>query len=218
MSSLTSNLVTSNTERSRDSLKQIKKKKMQKQSSNDKYQNTQNSNSNSNSDDIMSWKSETRQEVYRLKLMQALSQVRLGSESVSARLRGQAVREAADRVLAMSCKGRSRWSRAILTNKYKNKFVRRNLRSRLKKPRVDIMKLKSNNLDRKGRDLGRLVPGCRKVSLPVVLEEASDYIAALEMQVKAMADLAEFFSSRFDSGSGALNVSRLNISQPPPRS
>ena len=76
-----------------------------------------------------------------------------------------------------------------------------------KKPNVSVLKMKSKNLQavqRKGRVLGRLVPGCKKQSLPVVLEEATDYIAALEMQVRAMAALADLLSgSGSGSGSGS---------------
>ena len=80
--------------------------------------------------------------------------------------------------------------------------------SRSKKRRVGVLRLKSKNLatvQRKGRVLGRLIPGCRKEPLPVVLEEASDYIGALEMQIRAMAALAKLLSgsnSGLDSSNG----------------
>ncbi|KVH96450.1 transcription factor bHLH148-like [Cynara cardunculus var. scolymus] len=219
MASVISNPVTYNTDGPRDSSKRRKKKKMQRQSSSGRDQVTQNLNNNSsNLNHITSWKSEGQQEAYMSKLLQAIRQVRLGAAGASphsASFRGRAVREAADRALAMTVKGRSRWSRAILTNKLKHKFMKNNLRQRgvvatatgnspLKKPRVGILRLKSKNLaavQKKARDLGRLVPGCRKQPLPVVLEETTDYIAALEMQVKAMAALADLFSGGFNSSS-----------------
>lgn len=55
-------------------------------------------------------------------------------------------------------------------------------------------------LQRKVKVLGRLVPGCRKVSFPNLLEETTDYIAALEMQVRAMAALAGLITG---AGAGA---------------
>lgn len=199
----------------RDSLKRRKKKKLQ------------NNQINDNDNNQITWKSEAQQEVYSSRLIQALRQVRIssgdggngggnGGGGVVYR-RGRSVREAADRVLAVTAKGRTRWSRAILTNKLKIKFMK-NIRrqrgtvvtatgnSRLKKPRVSILRLKTKSLpavQRKTRVLGRLVPGCRKQSLPVVLEEATDYIAALEMQVKAMAALANLLSGGNNSSSGS---------------
>ncbi|XP_076938523.1 transcription factor bHLH147-like [Bidens hawaiensis] len=148
---------------------------------------------------IPSWKSEAQQQVYNSKLLQALRHLRLTSTPST-------VRETADRVLAVTAKGRTRWSRAILKNKLKIKFRKNNKRqrasaagnSRIKKPRLNVLRLKAKNLpavQRKTRVLGRLVPGCRKQPLPVVLEEATDYIAALEMQVKAMAALADILSA-----------------------
>jgi hypothetical protein len=48
---------------------------------------------------------------------------------------------------------------------------------------------------RKAKVLGRLVPGCRKLPFPALLSEVSDYIAALEMQVRAMNAVAQALSS-----------------------
>ncbi|KAI3690902.1 hypothetical protein L2E82_49114 [Cichorium intybus] len=229
-----SNPVTNNTDGPRDSLKRRKRKKMQKQCSSGIDQVTRNSNNySSNHNEITSWKSEGRREAYSLKLIQALRQVRLGSGtfSHSAPLRGRVVRETADRVLAMAAKGRTRWSRAILEKKLKHKFMKSNLRQRgviatalsIKKPRLGSLRLKSKNLpvvQRKTLDLGRLVPGCRKQPFHVVLEEVTDYIEALEMQVKAMAALANIFSVGSSSGpafgAGAVNLNQLSLSRRPP--
>ncbi|KAK8622507.1 hypothetical protein V6N13_117417 [Hibiscus sabdariffa] len=159
------------------------------------------------------WKTETRQQIYSSKLVQALSQLSLDSSpspSSSAPRGGRAVREAADRALAVAAKGRTRWSRAILTSRLKLKFRKRKRQRgsaasvaavsgsiRSKKPRFSVLKLKARSLptvQRKVKVLGRLVPGCRKEPLPIILEEATDYIAALEMQVRTMSALAELLS------------------------
>ncbi|KAA8531205.1 hypothetical protein F0562_005881 [Nyssa sinensis] len=215
-STMISNPIT-NSDRARESAK--KKKKKKSLAIRDQIQNPNNNQSSTQ------WKCEAQQKVYSSKLLQALRQVRLSS-SPSAPRRGRAVREAADRVLAVTAKGRSRWSRAILTNRLKLKFMK-NKRQRVtvtgntrsKKPRVSILRLKSKNLpavQRKASVLGRLVPGCRKQPLPVILEEATDYIAALEMQVKAMTALAELLSgSGSGAGSSASPVSQLGSSRPP---
>ncbi|XP_052478672.1 transcription factor bHLH148 isoform X2 [Gossypium raimondii] len=173
------------------------------------------------------WKSEAQQQIYSSKLLQALSQVSLNTPSSSAPRGGRAVREAADRALAVAAKGRTRWSRAILTSRLKLKFRKQKRQrgvavaavtgsSRWKKPRFSVSKLKSKSLpavQRKVKVLGRLVPGCRKQPLPIILEEATDYIAALEMQVRAMTTLAELLS-----GSGAASSgSALPPQSPPPR-
>ncbi|XP_022761284.1 transcription factor bHLH148 [Durio zibethinus] len=171
------------------------------------------------------WKTEAQQQIYSSKLLQALNQVSLNSPSPSAPRGGRAVREAADRALAVAAKGRTRWSRAILTSRLKLKFRKQKRQrgsaaavaaitgtSRSKKPRVSVLKLKAKGIptvQRKVKVLGRLVPGCRKQPLPIILEEATDYIAALEMQVRAMSALAELLS-----GSGAASTS----SAPPPQS
>ncbi|XP_060197684.1 transcription factor bHLH148-like [Lycium barbarum] len=187
-----------------------------------------NNNNNNNSDNTPSsttteWKTQAQQQVYSSKLLKALREVRISPPAPTAPKGGRAVREVADRVLAVTAKGRSRWSRAILTNRLKLKFMKKHAKrqkvaascttSRItRKPRVGILKLKTKNLpafQKKARVLGRLVPGCRKQPLPVILDEATDYIAALEMQIRAMSALADLLS-------GASTSSTTTASQPPP--
>ncbi|KAJ4893040.1 Transcription factor bHLH148 [Raphanus sativus] len=173
------------------------------------------------------WRSEKQHRNYSAKLIQALKQVRRGSSStfsaaatspppMAAQKRGKAVREAADRALAVSARGRTLWSRAILANRIKLKF-RKHKRPRRtvipavttvvavtgassgggRKRRVSVVRLNKKSLptvNRKISVLGRLVPGCKKESVPVILEEATDYIQALEMQVRAMKSLVELLS------------------------
>ncbi|KAH6788341.1 basic helix-loop-helix DNA-binding superfamily protein [Perilla frutescens var. frutescens] len=175
-------------------------------------------------DSSIEWKSDAQQQIYSSKLLQALRQVRLSDGSPAPKR----VHEAADRVLAATAKGRTRWSRAILTNRLKLKFMKKNNivkrqnkvmsviaatgNSRSpKKSKVKILRLKSKSLpavQRKVRVLSRLVPGCRKQPMPVVLEEATDYIAALEMQVKAMSALAELLSVSGSSTSATAQLGR----------
>ncbi|CAA7017076.1 unnamed protein product [Microthlaspi erraticum] len=160
------------------------------------------------------WRSEKQQRIYSAKLIQALQQVRLSSSTSSptAQKRGKAVREAADRALAVSARGRTLWSRAILANRIKLKFRKRKRprptasvhamistgsSSRSRKRSVSVVRLNKKSLpavNRKARVLGRLVPGCGKESVPVILEEATDYIQALEMQVRAMKSLMDLLS------------------------
>ncbi|KAJ0234150.1 Transcription factor bHLH148 [Hirschfeldia incana] len=166
------------------------------------------------------WRSEKQQRLYSSKLIQAVKQVRLSSSSSAstssptAQKRGKAVREAADRALAVSARGRTLWSRAILANRIKLKLrkhkrprqtatpamtmvVTTGTSSRTRKRRVSVVGLNKKSLrtvNRKISVLGRLVPGCKKESVPVILEEATDYIQALEMQVRAMHSLMELLS------------------------
>lgn len=140
------------------------------------------------------WKSTSEQQIYSSRLVEALRQSRRTS---SAPATGNGVRKTAYRVLAAAAKGRTRWSRAILTNRlrlrqqHKKKKVKVTGGIRSRKP---VVKKRLPVLQRKVRVLGRLVPGCRKISFPNLLEEATDYIAALEMQVRAMAALAGLFT------------------------
>ncbi|QCD80088.1 Myc-type [Vigna unguiculata] len=187
------NPTTASTERSRDAKRRKKKKTQERE---DEKQ--------------PKWKSQAQQQIYSSKLRQALARVNnLGSASP----KGKAVRQAADRVLAATAKGRTRWSRAILTNRLKLKFTKHKrqrvaatLPSRSKRARVSVHRLKGKGgagVQRKVRFLGRLVPGCRKEPLPVVLEEAIDYIPALEMQVRAMNALFNLLSAASSSSSSS---------------
>lgn len=216
-SSLILNPATSS-ERSRDSSRKKKKKKSARE------------DDRQDQDHHIKWKSQAQHQVYSSKLLRALSQVRISPPSPLAPnetpRRGQAVREAADTVLAMTAKGRSRWSRAILTNRLKLKFRKQNRQkaaarasrnSQTKKPRVSVLRLRGKGLptvQRKVRLLGRLVPGCRKQPLPVILDEVPDYIAALEMQIRVMSAIANLVSGSSSSSSSS-STSGINSSLPP---
>lgn len=154
------------------------------------------------------WRSEKQQQIYSTKLVHALRELRISqqpssSSSSSIPRGGRAVREVADRALAVAARGKTLWSRAILSKAVKLKF-RKHKRQRIsnpttttlttgsirsKKQRATVLRLKAKGLpavQRKVKVLSRLVPGCRKQSLPVVLEETTDYIAAMEMQIRTM--------------------------------
>nr|GLL35850.1 transcription factor bHLH147-like [Ipomoea trifida] len=116
--------------------------------------------------------------VYSSRLLGALRILRLSLPSLLAAPKGgRAVREVADRVLAVKAKWRTKWNRKILTNSLKLKFMKKhNKRQRVvaamrgnnrlpKKPRLSILRLKMKNLptvQAKARVLDRIVPGCRK--------------------------------------------------------
>ncbi|XP_037425152.1 transcription factor bHLH148-like [Triticum dicoccoides] len=152
------------------------------------------------------WRTRREHEIYSSKLFEALRLVRGGSSSAStAPARGRAVREAADRALAVAARGRSRWSRAILASRRRR--LQAAHRARLRAPATPPARHssvaaaaqpqpgKAPALAKKAKVLGRLVPGCHKLPFPALLSEASDYIKALEMQVRAMTALAEVLAS-----------------------
>lgn len=147
---------------------------------------------------LRKWKSSTTHQIYSKNLVKAL---RTRTSPSTART----LRHTADRVLATAAKGKTRWSRAMLTNnlKFKHKKSKRvkvtgNIR--FKKPEV---KRSSSALYRKARVLGRLVPGCRNVSFPNLLEETIDYIAALQMQIRAMNAITGRFTGSDRLGSNS---------------
>ncbi|KAJ0979953.1 hypothetical protein J5N97_015427 [Dioscorea zingiberensis] len=152
------------------------------------------------------WRTDTEQKIYSSKLLEALRRLRRAESPAPPKSR--AVREAADRALAVAARGRTRWSRAILSSRaILLKARKRRAREPVRSKRTgsagccpgSVMNNNSSNktpaLQRKARVLGRLVPGCRKLSFPNLLEEASDYIAALEMQVRAMSALTQILTA-----------------------
>ena len=154
-----------------------------------------------NSVNHMRWKSETEQQIYSSKLVEALRQVlRRNPPSTAKSSSSRQVRETADRVLALAAKGRTRWSRAILSSPLSRwKFQRQHKKVKkisnvLKKPDVRRERGPVPAVQKKVRVLSRLVPGCRKVSFPNLLEEATDYISALEMQVRTLTTLTDLLT------------------------
>lgn len=162
-----------------------------------------------NSPPTTNWRNQSEQQLYSSKLFSALRHLRRPDSPAA---NGRTVRDAADRVLAVSAQGKTRWSRAILSSKLRLKLAQVNrkhkkaakpglIRNRLEKEKpISVKKLQP--VQKKVKALSRLVPGCRKVSLPNLLEETSDYIAALEMQVKAMTFLTALLNGGFAVPSG----------------
>ena len=153
---------------------------------------------------IKRWRTQRDQQIYSSKLIQALRRSRRTSSSASAK----EVHETADTILAVSAKATTRWSRAILTTLHssgakmrKHKKAKVTANRRLRKPEINREKRKLPVVERKLKVLGRVVPGCRKLSFSNLLEETSDYVAALEMQVRAMTAITEFLAG--DGGDGA---------------
>ena len=163
-----------------------------------------------NSANAIPWRSEAEQRIYSRRLVEALR--RTPSSVAKPRAAGQ-VRETADRVLAASARGRTRWSRAILGRwrklRTQHKKAKRTSSTGLKRTRINGGERRNRlpAVQKKARVLSRLVPGCRKVSFPNLLEEATDYISALEMQVRTMTALAELLSGGAPAGldGGALS-------------
>ncbi|OAY76716.1 Transcription factor bHLH148 [Ananas comosus] len=170
------------------------------------------------------WRSERAQKLYSSKLLEALRRVRRNTAAAAAPPpRSRLVREAADRALAVAARGRTRWSRAILA---KARAAPRRLAASARRPEIGgvaaasgAAALRRRRRMRRGtggkeRVLGRLVPGGRRLSFPKLIEEASDYIAALEMQVRAMSALARVLSALGPDRPGSSEPDRTGSSEP----
>ncbi|KAK1263486.1 Transcription factor [Acorus gramineus] len=128
--------------------------------------------------------------IYSTKLLHALRQVRQRLAAPPRRLKQREDREAVDQVLATEEKGRARWSWAVLSSRIwtSQSLIRTRIQCRKRRPvkvpaRKSVAQKAILAVERKVRVLGRIVPGCRRLSFPVLMEKISDYIAALKMQV-----------------------------------
>ncbi|KAJ8623424.1 hypothetical protein MRB53_031953 [Persea americana] len=111
------------------------------------------------------WIAESQQRRYSSKLLEALRLVRRKKPPAPSR----ALREASDRALAVAARGRSRWSRAILSSRrglsiHKNKKRAVTGCSRLGKRADGLFRSRGKRfagleVERRRRVLGRLVPG-----------------------------------------------------------
>lgn len=151
------------------------------------------------------WKKESIKNLYSTKLVEAIKHVYSTNPSPSLPPRSRTIRNAADRALAIAARGRTCWSRAILSapspsQKWHRRKVPTAPSKKLHKSSVN----KARPIEKKAKVLSRLVPGCRKVPFPKLLEETTDYIAALEMQIRAMSALAQILAC-----SGAVDRTRL---------
>ncbi|XP_072960420.1 transcription factor bHLH149-like [Typha angustifolia] len=141
------------------------------------------------------WRTVAQERLYGRRLLESLPAAGSGAGAVKA---------AADSALALTARGQSRWSRAILFSRCRRRKVllkaggciRRRRRPRPGgKLAADPVASKDKKVRERLRVLARLVPGCRKLPATSLLEETADYLAALEMQVKAMRALADALSA-----------------------
>ena len=134
-----------------------------------------------------------------------------------------AVRDAAYRALAVAARGRSRWSRAILARRRRCRALQRARRPpppprprRRYQQQQDGEERPLGGLAGRAKVLGRLVPGCRSLSLPALLAEVSDYIAALEMQVRAMGQLTHDLAASASASASSSSAPTAAPSIAPP--
>ncbi|CAN8294790.1 unnamed protein product [Cochlearia groenlandica] len=158
----------------------------------------------SNEESLNRWRTNRVQQIYARKLVESLRRIRQRPNEDAVKVSVAAAREirdTADRVLATTARGATRWSRAILASRARARLKKHRKAANLtgncksRKPAAEANPIRLPAVERKLKFLGRLVPGCRKVSVPNLLDEATDYIAALEMQVRAMEALGEILAT-----------------------
>ncbi|KAH7658372.1 Retrovirus capsid N-terminal protein [Dioscorea alata] len=129
------------------------------------------------------WRTGAQERIYNRRLIEALRATRAATTPGP-----HAVKEAADSALAITARGQSRWSRAILTSRLRRRKL-------LTAAKAGSSGCEGGKVGERLRALGKLVPGCRRLPAPTLLEEAADYVAALQMQVKTMRALADALSA-----------------------
>ncbi|KAL0910228.1 hypothetical protein M5K25_021188 [Dendrobium thyrsiflorum] len=156
------------------------------------------------------WRSGAQQRIYGRRLLEALRATRGGGAGGTPPAGPRAIKDAADSALALTARGQTRWSRSLLFGRCRRRKVllKSGGKIRRRRPPRPTRKfvseaaiepqppvLKGKKVRDRLRVLSRLVPGCRKLSAPTLLEETADYVAALEMQVKTMRALADALSA-----------------------
>ncbi|XP_077210529.1 transcription factor bHLH149-like [Tasmannia lanceolata] len=148
------------------------------------------------------WRTPTQERIYGQRLLEGLQSTKNSSQPLKI-APSRVIKYAADSALALTAKGQTRWSRAILSRRWQRRKlwlkaggkIRRSSTRRRHGKLAPAPEPTGEKVRARLRVLGRLVPGCRKLSTSTLLEEAADYMAALELQVKAMRTLAERLSA-----------------------
>ncbi|WOL06972.1 hypothetical protein Cni_G15707 [Canna indica] len=138
------------------------------------------------------WRTAEQDRNFRCRLLDALRAAASGGP--------RARKEAADSALAITARGESRWSRAVLLDRHRRRKLLclkagGQIRRGRRRTRSAVAAVGGRKVGDRLRLLRRLVPGCRNLLAGSVLEEAADYVAALEMQVKAMRALVDVLAA-----------------------
>nr|XP_034601380.1 transcription factor bHLH150-like [Setaria viridis] len=150
-------------------------------------------------------RSGTQHKIYGRRLLDALRATGGGQP--------RAVKAATDSALALTTRGQTRWSCAILlagaacSRRHVLVKAGGKIRRRHRRPNKSS-KAASFSQEEEGRGkvqerlrvLGRLVPGCQKLPAPDLLEEAVDYVAALQMLRARTSDTCPSTSSTREQG------------------
>eukprot|EP00268_Persea_americana_P062350 TRINITY_DN79895_c0_g1_i1.p1 TRINITY_DN79895_c0_g1~~TRINITY_DN79895_c0_g1_i1.p1 ORF type:complete len:240 (+),score=30.61 TRINITY_DN79895_c0_g1_i1:104-721(+) len=181
------------------------------------------------------WRTMTQERIYGQRLLDAIKSTK-DAPQPSKLAPSRAIKEAADSALALTAKGQTRWSRAILSRRRLNRKlsikavakirrrsgtrfgnksdpIRTQLQLQLQKQKRKEEEEGGEKVGERLRVLSRLVPGGKKLSTPTLLEEAADYVAALQLQVKAMRKLADLLSATSISSSSSSSSSTSNSNE-----